>query len=267
MMVGKSMLAALALGVCAAVGAEELFTLNEPEAWRSVKDFVKTEDGLQIARAAMLHSKPNFQVNPKKKYKLTMKVRRAPGSPPSHFYAVFLPATDEGATIRMNQVTAVAKSEGTLVAEVKKGFTTLQIKPENPRYWSAGSGRVVCFNAADDMSDLPNTALSDGIAKVEVKDGIAEVTLRRPMRFDVPAGTKVRIHVGGAYIYVIQAAPVPENWTEYSGEVSGIAPGWSNKHFPVGTASAAVSIMANWNVPSGTATQVQIKDVKVEELD
>ena len=266
-MIGKSMLAVLALSLCAAAGAEELFTLNEPETWRSAKDFVKTEEGgLQISRAAMLHSKPSFQVNPKKKYKLTMKVRRAPGSPPSQFYAVFLPATDEGATIRMNQVTAIAKSEGTLVAEVKKGFTALQVKPENPRYWSPGSGRVVCFNAADDMSDLPNTSLSSGIAKVEIKDGIAEVTLRSPMAFDVPEGTKVRIHAGGSYIYVIQAAPAPENWTEYSGEVSGIAPGWSNKHFPVGTASAAVSIMANWNVKAGT-TQVEIKDVKVEELD
>ena len=146
MMVGKSMVTALALGICAAAGAAELFTLNEPEAWRSSRDFVKTEEGLQIARAAMLHSRQSFQVNPKKNYKLTMKVRRAPGSPPSSFYAIFLPASDEGATIRMNQVTAIKNSQGTLVAEVKKGFTTLQIKPENPRYWTPGSGRVVCFN-------------------------------------------------------------------------------------------------------------------------
>ncbi len=248
----------------AIINASEVLTPNTPEDWNRIQWITKTDDGLKVEKSGTLRTKNAVHFNPTKSYKLTMKVRRAPGSQPSAFYAIFMPSTDDGRNIAMHNACAIAKSEGELAAEAKAGDTVVKVKAVSPRHWSASGGRYICFNAKDDLSDLPNYQLSSKFAKTVNVNGVIEVTLRSALQAAYPAGTKVRIHAGGSFIYVVQVNKTPENWTEYSGVVKGINANWTNHNFPIGTASFHLGCMTNWG-SKGTA--VEFKDVKIEELD
>lgn len=62
----------------------------------------------------------------------------------------------------------------------------------------------LALNAEDDMADIPNVTIADGRI-VDVKkldDGKAEITVDKPFKTALEAGTKIRIQgQGGAYLY------------------------------------------------------------------
>ena len=260
-LVPAAALAVSAWGVCAA----EPVTLNTPGDWNRARDFAPTADGgLKVAVSAKIRARNPIHLDPKKKYRFSLKIRTAPGSQPAGFYMIFEPTTEEGRTISMHNVTNIRGSEAKLAADTDPGSDTVLVTPVNHRYWTAASGWRLCFDAADDLSDLPNYSVSPVFKKVaKLPDGNVQVTLRSPVKIAAKAGSPVRIHAGGAYIYVGVMGKTPAEWTEMSGEVGGIRPGWSNKTFPVGTAMFFPAILANWG---SRDTAFEIKDVKVEEL-
>ena len=235
--------------------------------WRKPALFTAVDDGaLRVSMSAKLPAKSAFPVRASKRYRCTLKLRRAPGSGPSAFYLIFDATMDDGRPIRMVNVTAIRRTQATVVSAVAKGATTLTVRPALERTWSATYGGCVCFHAREDFSDLPNYAVSPKMKSVaQNPDGTVLVTLGGPLGFDVPAGTPARIHATGSNLYVIQVPQVPVEWTEYSGEVQGVltVPDWTNKSFPLKTAWAAPAILANWGA-KGTA--IEIKDLRIEEL-
>lgn len=247
------------------VRAAEPVTFNTPGDWNRPGSFVQTEDGgLRIAASAKFRARNPIHLDPKKTYRFSLKVRTAPGSQPAGFYMLFEPVTEEGRTISMHNVTNIKGSEAKLAADTDPASDVVLVTPVNHRYWTAASGWRLCFDAADDLSDLPNFSVSPVFKSVEkLADGNVKVTLRSPVKIAAKAGTPVRIHAGGAYIYVGVMGKTPDGWTEMSGEVSGIKPGWSNKTFPIGTAMFFPAMLANWGTKN---TAFEIKDVKVEEL-
>lgn len=264
----KGWISLLAAAVVTATGgsaaAETVAELNRPENWRDAKAFEVAGSGMKISVAKKISATSYIPVNPEKTYRFSMKVRRAPGSASSQFYAILEPVTEEGTRIAMSHVTAIRNSSGTLAAEVKDGDEFIIVKPDVKRNYTAGSGWVICFDAADDMSDLPNSKVSSVMKKVEPDGDNVKITFRSPLRLSAAAGTRVRIHASGSYIYTGAVNATGDEWTEVSGEVKGIAPGWSNRIFPVGTAGFYPAIMPNWNTKESTS--VEIRDIRVEEL-
>lgn len=253
--------ACFALSLNAGVIAE----LNSPGNWRNTYAFNPASEGGLIVKGSNKYPAKNvLPFNPEKSYRFSLKIRRAPGSAPSQFYMIFEPATEEGRTIAMNHVATIRNSGGTLVEDAKAGSTSVKIKPDMARNWVVVGGWVVAFDAADDKSDLPNSKISPVMKKIDAgTDGTITVTFISPLRVDAKAGSRVRIHAGGSYIYVGQMRETPVEWTEISGTAKGISENWSNSSFPVGTSGIRPVILANWGAKD---TAIEIKDVVVEEL-
>ena len=242
--------------------------LTRPVDWYKSAAFTPVEEGaLRVSQSAKLSGKLAFPVRASKRYRVTLKLRRAPGSAPSAFYLVFDTSADDGRAIRMANVTAIRRTYATVLAAVPKGATEFEVKPAIDRTWGATYGGCVAFFVKEDFSDIPNYSVSPKMKAVApgAAPGTVKVTLSRPLDFEVPAGTLARIHATGALLYVIQVPQTPEQWTEYSGEVKGVltVPDWNYKNFPIKTAWATPAILANWGAKN---TAIEIKDLRIEEL-
>ena len=89
----------------------ETYTYNTPNSWRKAMSFIPTAEGaLQIKDSAYLAARNSIQVDPEKSYKISLKIRLAPGSKPSQVYLVAGPADEEGRGIQMYHVTPVKKA-------------------------------------------------------------------------------------------------------------------------------------------------------------
>lgn len=257
--------AAAAAGIVS-LHAGEVCTLNKPGDWRRPADFAPTKDGalkISVETRNLAAAKP-VKVDPAKSYRFSLKARLAPGSQPTQVYFIAVPRDEEGRTIYMYNVTPIKGSEGTLAADCQKEDTFLMVKPASRRHWGMVRSWRVCLNAEDQYADLPNYHVTPNLAAIEnAEDGVIKVTLRTKVNMAAKAGTPVRLHAGGSYLYVIDIKPTAQ-WTEYSGTIKGILPcGWKNTSFPVGTESFTPTLMANWG-KEGCA--FEIKDVKIEEL-
>ncbi|MBO5668405.1 MAG: hypothetical protein J6S43_04695 [Lentisphaeria bacterium] len=256
---GVMFLAAVALSA-------EVVTFNTPADWRRSKDFIPVENGaLQIKTSNHLSARKSIPVDPEKSYKLSMKIRRAPGSAKEpQVYLTAVPFNEEGRTIHMQHVTPLKGSDAVLTADCTKESTELLVKPENERYWAPIKSWRVQFNAAKDFSDLPNFAVSNNISKIDkMGDGVIKVTLRGPAGIEGKAGTPVRITQGGAYMYLASIKPT-EQWQDVTATVKGVSDmGWSNTVFPAGTCTFAPALLANWG---SSGSVFEIKDFTVEEL-
>ena len=258
----------LILAVCRMMAQEApkvVGKFTEPGDWRRAASFVKTQEGaLRINTSGKLIGINRIHVNPEKSYRITMKARKAADSKPSLLLVIFEPYTEEGGFIAMNHVADIRNSHGILAKDVAEGSSEIFVRPDNPKAYAPIKSWVICFNAKEDFSDLPNSDISSNIQAMEaMEDGTKKITFRAPLKKAYKAGTHVRIHAGGAYIYVGQIKQTSDEWTDVSHVVKGIQRGWSNTTFPVGTATFTVGLLANWG-SKGTA--VEIKDLMIEEL-
>lgn len=119
-----------------------------------------------------------------------------------------------------------------------------------------------------DCSDLPNRDVTQiAEKKIEKKGDVWEVTLKKPVAKDYPAGTRVRQQRFGA-TYLYTAGPgkkAPADWQEFSGNVQGIAPAgnpsykWWN-----GTKQAQILVIMNYATKDG---KTEFKDIVLETID
>lgn len=126
-----------------------------------------------------------------------------------------------------------------LAAPARKGDTVVKVKDASQWDMLTPWG-VIAFNAKDDCSDLPNRDVTQiAEKKIEKKGDVWEVTLKKPVAKDYPAGTRVRQQRFGA-TYLYTAGPgkkAPADWQEFSGNVQGIAPA-GNPSYNGGTAQS-----------------------------
>lgn len=138
-----------------------------------------------------------------------------------------------------------------LVQPCGKSDTSVKVKDGT----SIKPGTVMAFNAADDLSDLPNFNVSSGTVKAVEKeaDGFL-VTFNSIVNQEFPAGTKVRMHQpSGGYMYILAATPSGEFKT-YSGTFQG-------KQWWPGTATVEPVILLTKKCKS------EFKNFKIEVLD
>lgn len=238
---------------------------------------VTAKDGIiSMSGPIRLESKEKFTIDPAKKYRISFQARAVKGSPKATLSVGFIPLSNKNREICGMNVCCNPKTTGTLVADLKKGDKTLQIKPdEGSTGWNVkGDWYLAAVNVKKDGSDLPAYQLIRGIVKNEVKDGILTITVSTPSRYAAKAGTAVRIHRGGGdFMYTASRAnKFTEEWTPFIGTVTGVMEssdrtgftGWSYNAWPKQAVSCRILVLGNW---VNDNAKVEIRDLKLDILD
>jgi hypothetical protein len=166
-----------------------------------------------VKNSRSIASKKKFKINPDKYYIASVWVK-AVGEKPSYAYLGIKPLDTKGKYIRSRDVNSLPKTFTELTAPCKAGDTVIKVKDGSK--WKVHKYYVAAFDTKADKSDLPNRNLSDGIKSIEKKDGYYEITLLKPLKKAYPAGTKVREHRMGGYVYP-KHGKVPAEWTKWQG--------------------------------------------------
>ena len=240
------------------------FKLEKPSDWQkngAVKWIGKEKDVMEVTGPAGLHSVKMFDVVPGKVYKLEAEVKMLSGeAAPTYFgFKLF---DKQGKEIAAHMVNARPGSETTVVKPVKAGDKVMVIKA-NP-LWTPGV-YAVALNAKKDLSDLPNYDLLTP-SKITAKGQEIELQFKNPVAKDIPAGTVVRAHTGGGYMYTGGF----KNLTPGQGvKLKGTAKGFSKYNmtagsFAPGAAKAQIIMLVNWKWNCKQKPVTVIKDVELE---
>ena len=238
------------------------YKLEKPADWKntgSLKWVGKDKDTMEVTGVAMLSSTKLFDVDPNKRYKLEADVKMISGGPAITYFG-FEAYDKNGVAIPAAAVNVRLKSETPLVAAAKAGSTKLLLK-DNPN-WNPAGIYAVALNAKANLSDLPNRDLLVVSAIKKVGSHI-EVTLKQPLTKEIAAGTIVRAHLGGGYMYAGGWKNIAAGQkVEFKGFAKGHAAyGMGTAAWAPGTAKARVIMLVNWNNPKSV---VQIDDVELE---
>lgn len=118
-------------------------------------------------------------------------------------------------------------------------------------------------------TDLPNRNLTPrlGFSSIVNNGSSCTLTMNAPAGVSYPAGTKIRMHYpGSSYNYVAASSVVvPNEWTEYSGQVQGVnLHGINSSRFRHGTQFVRVLILANYHQAGDSI--LEIDDLKLEVI-
>lgn len=243
---------------------EAEFKFDKAADWKSstpIKWVGKESKTIEVTGPATLLSAKKFDIDHKKYYKLEADVKQISGTsiPVCVGFKVFDKNDKE---IFAYMVNARIGSETTVVKAVKPGDKVMIVKA-NPQ-WKAGT-YAVALNAKKDLSDLPSydTLL---ISNITPKGQELEIQLKAPAPKAVPAGTVVRAHYGGGYMYTAGYKVMKAG---ESVELKGTARG-AAKHsmtsgcWAPGAVKAQVILLVNWKWGVKEKLVAQIKDVELE---
>lgn len=249
--------------LCGSLCADEIeFKLEKPADWNknsSVKWVGPEKDVMEVKGSAFLSSSKLFDVNVNKKYKLEVDGKVISGGP-AWIYVGFQPYTKDGRAIPCEAVNLRVGSETTVLMAAKKGSTKLILK-NNPA-WKTPGIVAVALNAKKNYADLPNFNFL--LCKAcKIVNGNVEVTLKAPLKADIAAGTPVRGHCSGGYMYAAGFKKLANGQSfEFKGTVKGaVKTGMGRRAWAPGAAKARVIILVNWGNRNAVA---QIKDVELE---
>lgn len=259
-------IAFLAAAVCCGVFAGEIeFKLDKPSDWHKnnkVKWVGEKKDIMQVTGSAMLISTKKYDIDPKKITELEADIKMISGKPATT-YLGFRLIDKNGRYISASAVNAIYGSDTVLVKAVKPTDTTITVKA-NPK-WKKSSIYSVVIRTKKDFSDLPNyAAIGHNITNVKKVGNNMEVTLAKPFKASVPAGTAVRIHSDGGYMYTggYKYIGADSGKVELKGKATGRSKhGMYASSWAPGAVKAEIILLVNWGV-QGSVTQV--KDVEME---
>ena len=252
-----------AAAFCGAAFADGIeFKLEKPADWQkngAIKWVGDKKDVMQISGRTLLYSSKMFDIDPAKKYQLEADVKVISGGPATTYLGFYL-YDKKNRVIAAQNVTVVLRSETVFAKAAKKGdaVVTLKATPQ----WKKIKPYALALNPKKDYSDLPNFDLLY-VKSVKEAGANVEVTLKSPVGKDIAAGTAVRCHAPGGYMYT-------GGWKKIAAgqkaELKGMATGMGNANinpraWAPGTAKARVILLVNWDNPK---TVVQIDDVELE---
>ena len=206
---------------------------------------------------------PKFTVDLTKKYtlKLSAKAVNPQGKDTSYVFAGFNVFDKNGRQIGSLNANVMAGTLTEVAADAEKGSKTITVKDAS----KFKTGKVIVGNAKEDLSDLPNYNFIGDVKAVEQTGDVWEVTLARPITKPLKAGTAIREHSRGGFIYTAGAKHVGADWTIMQGKITGQKLGaWTWSVWPAGTASAQVLILANWATPKDLDTEIKDITLTVE---
>ena len=252
--------AAAFCGAAFADGVE--FKFDKPADWQKngmIKWVGEKKDVMEISGRTMLYSAKTFDIDPAKKYKLEADINVVSGGPVTNYFGFYL-YDKSNRVIGAHHVSVVLKSESSFVKAAKKGDTVVTLA-SNP-VWLKNKPYAMALNPRKDYSDLPNFDLLF-VKSVKSAGAVMEVTLTAPLKKDIAAGTTVRLHVPGGYMYT-------GGWKKLAAgqkaELKGMAAGRINANispraWAPGAAKAKVIMLVNWDNPKSV---VRISDVELE---
>ena len=238
------------------------FKLDKPADWSntgSIKWVGEKKDVIEVTGQAMLTSTKLFDVDYTKMYKLEADLKVVSGGPATAYFG-FLPCDKNGVAIPASAVNQLPNSETAVAVAAKAGSKKMLLKA-NPEWKNKGIW-AVALNAKKDLSDLPNMDHLN-IAAIKDVNGMIEVTLKAPLAKDVAAGTIVRAHLGGGYMYTggWKKLAAGEKF-EFKGAAKGRAKyGMGSSAWAPGAVKARIIMLVNWDNPKTVST---VKDIELE---
>ena len=242
--------------------AEALKPVSVADFTGYTKSAKNIENGIRFTGTRYLFYKSvkSIPIDLKKKYRISCEYRMAPGSKSAaKLYFAPISYDKNGQEISAVDQYCIRGTETVLAAPAKKGDKVVRIK--NGTKWFVKWG-AIAFNAKSDFSDLPNNDFIY-ISSIRKNGDVWEVSLKKPLAKDYPAGTSVREQRAGAsYRYVCYAKPQTE-WTESTriiqGEKNETAPGYA-KAWRLGTVNAGIVFFTN-----GSPIDIEIRNISIVE--
>ncbi len=242
----------------------QVIEIKTSEDWRNASNVKTLEDGTEeVTGKKLLQSKKTFEIDPAKTYKLSGEFKSA-GDAKNRIYLGFIVLDAKGNQITAPMVNAVRGTDTELVEACGVSDTIIKIKDGSK--WKTIAHYRLAINAVEDYSDLPNTNLLKPATKEVKKDGdVYTVTLSEPIGKALEAGTKLRQHAGGGFLYTAGSQIVGDKWTTLSGTITGQAKsGWNPKIWPPATAKAQILVLVNWGANNKNMTL--LRNIKLEEV-
>ena len=257
----KFMLGTAALLVAGSLAAQTA-TFNQAADWKKNKLVSDGDGALNIASQAMLVSSKRFDIDPAKTYTLKFSVAAPEVADKKTAWVLggFALYDKAGRPITCLQSAVMPNTQTEVAVGAKKGDSVLIVTDTSKIKKSLYYGIVA--GAKKDLSDLPNRNLIGIGIKDVAKDGESwKITLARPLVKDVKAGTSIRVHYAGGYLYTAGSKYIGKNWVVMAGKIKGIRKGvWAGNVWPAGAAKAEFIILANWNKQK---TPIQIKEASL----
>ena len=254
----KFLLGAAAVIAVGTIGAQDQ-TLNSAADWMKNPAASDADGLLTVSRQTILTGK-KFTVDPAKTTTISFSARanQVQGNDTSWVLGGFAVFDKDGRVISCDHVAIIPGTETAVAADAAKGATTLIVKDGSKL--KKGLYHTLVAGAKKDLSDLPNRdIIARGIKEVVQKGDVWEITLTRGLLKDVKAGTVIREHSMGGYLYTAGSKRIGKDWVTFSGKIKGSGKsGWSASVWPVGTAQAQFIILVNW---SNKKLDTQFKDV------
>lgn len=253
------LMGAVALLAAGVLSAQEVKTFNKAADWGKSPAVTDGEDCLKVSRKAMLIGS-KFKIDPDKTYtvKYSVRAQDIQGKDYSWCLGGFEIFGKNGKPISCINVNVVSGTMTEVVADAAKGSQTLTVKDGSK--FKKGGYLYLFSGAKEDLSDLPNyNVIAIGIKDVQKKDDGWEITLSGKLSKDLKAGTMIREHSAGGYLYTAGARNVFDKWGVMQGKIRGYSKsGWAGNKWPVGAESARFIILVNW---SNKKLETQFKDV------
>lgn len=225
------------------------------------KNVTFKENSVVCNGQSMLVGKKIIEIDPAKKY--TFKFTAVGNAEKStRLFAGFAMLDAQGRSTEAQHWQGYQDTLTEVAAPAKKGDTVLKVK--NGAKWRKGNYFTIACNAKADLSDIPNGSnIAENITDVKKVGDVWEITVKRPLRSDVAAGTLIRQHARGGYLYIAPIKTVPKNGQiEVKGSLKGIAktPVFRAPTWPVNAKKARWIILADW---TGAKADVEIKDISI----
>ncbi len=259
--VAKMMMGAALLAAFGMLSAQE-----PPASLSKAADWAKSAnitdgDGVIVVKKNTRLLSVKFDIDPSKKYTLKLSCRAAnieKDGDRSTIFAGFILFDKNGREMNCYHCCVVPDTMTEVAEDAPKGAKVIKLKDCSKFAKKYG---VVVADAKADLSDLPNYNFLGYIADFANKDGVWEVSLLYPLTRPVKAGTVVREHMRGGYLYTAGVKTAGKDWITMSGTITGTSKGsWTGRTWPVGAVKAQVVILANWNNKN---LETQFKDISL----
>lgn len=253
-------LSLLAMSVLAVSLSAETINYDLKKEFSKNKSAVIEGDVLTFKGPGVLHFK-TLKFDPNAKYTFTLDIKQVPGKKTFPLHYGFYCYDSKGIQLGYQHVGIIHNTDTVLAADAKVGDKTITVK--NAGKWMKNAW--VAFNAKADLSDLPNRELAAVGNSIEKKGDVWVVTLKTPLKKAYAAGTSVREHGNGGYVYVQAGVKIGADWKTVTGTITGINPlknGGSYKKFWPGTVTIRPILLLNWNFGVKDSA-VQIRNVKL----
>ncbi len=260
----KMMLGAAVLTASGLLAAQET-TFNTAADWSKNSVLSEADGILTVKKKTGLFSKKRFEIDPSKriKVKLSARIQNAENEKDrSLMFFGFNVFDQKGRWIASANSRAVAGTLTEVAEDAAKGATVLKVKDASKfkiKYM------VIVAGAKEDLSDLPNYNIIGRPKKIAQNGDVWEITLVKPLARDVKAGTAVREHSDGGFLYTGGVKQIGKEWTVMSGTITGVRKGtWQGNVWPAGAAKAQLIILVNYG---SKPLETQIKDISMTVED